>query len=164
MTADAEGARPRRIAVADLAGLVGERLGESGWHIVSQRQVDLFAEATGDNNPLHVDPVAAAAGPYGATIAHGFLTLSLVPALTAKAFGIDGAAALVNYGVNKVRFPAPLLVGRHVRLATRLAALEPAAGGVRLVLGFEIECRGSPRPVAVGETVLLVVTEEHADG
>lgn len=149
---------PLRLTIAELQARVGEPLGVSGWRPVTQHRVDLFADATDDHSPLHVDPQAARDGPYGATVAHGFLTLSLVPALTAEVFDVADAAAFVNYGVNRVRFPAPLLVGSRVRLSTRLTAIEPGPAGPRLVLGFEIHAEGSEKPVAIGETVVLVVT------
>jgi acyl dehydratase len=145
----------RAITLAELPGLVGTTLGESGWHTVTQAAVDAFAEATGDHAWLHVDAERAKAGPYGGTIAHGFLTLSLVAALTEEAFTVTDAAFLVNYGVNRVRFPAPLPVGSRVRLTTALNAIEESAAGPRLVLGFEIRAEGAAKPAAIGETVLL---------
>lgn len=147
----------RRIALAGLPALVGSVLGESGWRAITQDAVNEFAEATGDRSWLHVDPERARTGPYGGTIAHGFLTLALVPALTGEAFTVTDAAFLVNYGVNKVRFPAPLPVGSRVRLSTTLNAIEESAAGPRLVLGFEIRAEGAPKPAAIGETVLLAV-------
>jgi acyl dehydratase len=147
----------RRIALKELPALVGTTLGESGWRTVGQDAVNAFADATGDHSWLHVDPERARTGPYGGTIAHGFLTLALVPALTGEAFTVTDAAFLVNYGVNKVRFPAPLPVGSRVKLTTTLNAVEESAAGPRLVLGFEIRAEGAPKPAATGETVLLAV-------
>jgi acyl dehydratase len=149
----------KSIGVAELPGLVGQELGRSTWHVISQKQVDLFAEATGDDAWIHVDPERARSGPYGGTIAHGFLTLSLIPALTAEAFTLEGAGVLVNYGINRVRFPAPLKVGSQVQLATTLNGIEDSPAGKRLALGFEIRAEGFDRPVAVGETVVLVAAE-----
>ncbi len=97
--------KPARIGLAELEGLVGRQLGSSRWHRISQQEIDKFAEATGDFQPIHVDPQAARNGPYGKTIAHGFLTLSLVASLTPEAFEITDAQSLINYGVNRVRFP-----------------------------------------------------------
>lgn len=150
----------RRIALADLPALVGTVLGESGWRTITQAAVDAFADATGDHSWLHVDPERARTGPYGGTIAHGFLTLALVPALTGEAFTVADAAVLVNYGVNKVRFPAPLPVGSRVRLSTTLNAIEESTAGPRLLLGFEIRAENAPKPAAIGETVLLAVRHD----
>lgn len=146
---------PRRLALGDLPALVGTPLGQSGWHDITQDRIDAFAEATGDRAWIHVDPARAATGPFGGTIAHGFFTLSLIPVLTGEIFTITDAAALVNYGVNRARFPAPLRVGARVRMSTTLAGLEESPAGPRLVLGFEMVADSGGRPVAVGETVLL---------
>jgi acyl dehydratase len=153
-------ARPA-YSLADLRGMIGKTLGTSGWHVVTQSQIDLFAEATGDRAALHVDPVAAATGPYGRTIAHGFLTLSLVAPLTDEALAITGVSALVNYGTNRVRFPAPVLVDSRLRLTTTLNVLEEKPFGTLLTLGFEIEVEGQPRKAAIGETVLLAMPERR---
>src|SRR4051812_44494286 len=99
----------------DLRKAVGEQLGYSEWHTVTQEQINTFAEATGDHQWIHVDPEAAAKGPFGTTIAHGYLTLSLIPMLAAQVSRTDGARMGVNYGLNKVRFPAPVPVGSKVR-------------------------------------------------
>jgi acyl dehydratase len=152
----------KNITVRDLPALVGQELGRSSWHAISQGQVNLFAGATGDYAWIHVDPERARTGPYGGTIAHGFLALSLVPALTAEAFALEGAGLLVNYGINRVRFPAPLKVGSQVQLTTTLNGIEDSAFGTRLALGFEIRVEGLDRPVAVGETVVLLAREDGA--
>jgi len=156
-------AEPNRYTLADLPGLVGQPLGQSGWRRVVQRDIDLFAEATGDHAALHVDPEAARRGPYGRTIAHGFLTLSLVAPLSAEAFAITGAGALVNYGVNRARFPAPLPEGTAVQLSTGLAELAQRPHGQLLTLDFEIRTEGGA-VVAVGQTVLLAMAEAGTDG
>ncbi|MGB3900659.1 MAG: MaoC family dehydratase [Mesorhizobium sp.] len=152
--------KPARIGLAELDGLVGRQLGSSRWHRISQQEIDKFAEATGDFQPIHVDPEAARKGPYGKTIAHGFLTLSLVASLTPEAFGITDAQSLINYGVNRVRFPAPLLEGERVMLTTSLVAVESRPAGKLLTLSFEIHPEGGSRPVAIGETLLLAVAQE----
>lgn len=151
---------PTRISLAELDGFVGRQLGSSRWHRITQREIDRFAEATGDFQPIHVDPEAAGKGPYGRTVAHGFLTLSLVASLTPEAFEITDARSLINYGVNRVRFPAPLPEGERVMLTTSLVAVEDRPVGKILTLAFEIRPEGSSRPVAVGETLLLVVAQE----
>jgi acyl dehydratase len=152
----------KNITVQDLPALIGQELGRSNWHAISQGQVNLFAEATGDHAWIHVDPERARTGPYGGTIAHGFLALSLVPALTEEAFALEGTGLLVNYGINRVRFPAPLKVGSQVQLTTTLNGIEDSSFGKRLVLGFEIRADGLDRPVAVGETVVLLAREDGA--
>ena len=152
--------KPTRIGLAELEGFVGRQLGSSRWHRVSQREIDKFAEATGDFQPIHVDPQAASKGPYGKTIAHGFLTLSLVASLTPEAFEITGVQSLINYGVNRVRFPAPLLEGERVMLTTSLVAVETRPAGKLLTLAFEIHSEGASRLVAIGETLLLAIALE----
>jgi acyl dehydratase len=154
-SADRNGTR-RVIEPADFPNLVGQELGRSAWHVITQTQIDRFADATGDHAWMHVDPERAKTSPFGGTIAHGFLTLSLVPALTEEAFTVAGDSMLVNYGVNRVRFPAPLKVDSRLRLTTRLNGIETSASGLRLALGFQIDIEGGERPAAVGETVLLV--------
>lgn len=135
---------------------MGQELGRSQWHTVTQEQVDLFAQATGDHAWIHTDPERARGGPFRGTVAHGFLTLALVPRLTEDVFTVAGGVFLINYGVNRVRFPAPLRVGSAVQLVTRLNGVEESAGGTRLLLGFEIVARGESRPAAAGETVVLL--------
>ncbi|WP_205648698.1 MaoC family dehydratase [Acuticoccus kandeliae] len=152
---------PREIRLAELPGLVGTRLGESPWHTITQADIDRFADATGDHAAIHVDPEASRAGPFGTTIAHGFLTLSLVAPLCARAFRLTDAAFLVNYGTNRVRFPAPVPSGARVRLEATLTAAEPRAQGTLLTLDFTMHLENSPRAAVVGETLLLVVAEGH---
>ena len=161
---ESDAATRNRIRIADLAGLVGQPLGRSDWHAVTQTAVDGFAEATGDKAWIHVDVDRAKASPFGGTIAHGFFTLALIPALTAEAFEIPDAAILVNYGVNRARFPAPLRVGRRVRLETTLNGLEAIPNGARLALGFTMAIDDELKPAAVGETVLMVLAEDPAHG
>lgn len=156
---DTVASRPR-YRLAELSAKVGQVLGESGWRTVSQREIDLFAEATGDFAPIHVDAEAARRGPYGQTVAHGFLTLALVAPLTEASFEIEEAGELINYGVNRCRFPAPLLSRSRVRLSTTLTSLEHRSRGTVLTLAFELSTDASGRPVAVGETLLLVIPRE----
>jgi acyl dehydratase len=141
-----------------LAELVasGERdLGTSAWERIEQRQVDLFAEATHDHQWIHVDPAAAAQGPFGTTVAHGYLTLALLPYLVSQVLSVNDARMGVNYGTERVRFTAPVPVGSEVRLKARLLSAERRGEGVVYRLGVEIEIRGSEKPALVGEVVYL---------
>ncbi|WP_052850002.1 MaoC family dehydratase [Streptomyces avicenniae] len=147
-------AEPRIFASpADLRAAVGERLGTSDWLDVGQDRIDRFAAATGDHQWLHVDPVRAAAGPFGTTIAHGYLTLALLPALVPGLLHVAGARMAVNYGVNRVRFPAPLPAGSRVRATGRIAEVGDVPGGVQLTLAVTVERDGGERPVCAAETV-----------
>jgi len=139
--------------LASLQALVGQHLATSPWVIIDQRRIDLFAEATGDHQWIHVDPVRAAAGPYGTTIAHGFLTLSLLPELNARAMQIDDVKMSVNYGLNKVRFTAPVPAGSRLRGQIRLKAWEAIAGGAQLTTEITIEREGGDKPVCIAEAV-----------
>jgi acyl dehydratase len=146
--------QPRVFAsLDDLRDAVGEQLGWTDWLEVDQRRIDLFAEATGDHQWIHVDPGRAADGPFGTTIAHGYLTLSLIPALTPRLFLVEGVTMGVNYGVNKVRFPAPVPVGSRLRATAVIADVTEAGGGVQLVTKVTIEREGGDKPVCVAETV-----------
>jgi len=139
--------------LASLQALVGQHLATSPWVTIDQRRIDLFAEATGDHQWIHVDPVRAAAGPYGTTIAHGFLTLSLLPELNARAMQIDDVKMSVNYGLNKVRFTAPVPAGSRLRGQIRLKAWEAIAGGAQLTTEITIEREGGDKPVCIAEAV-----------
>ncbi|AEW93281.1 MULTISPECIES: MaoC family dehydratase [Streptomycetaceae] len=140
-------------SVEELRAAVGEDLGPSPWLPVEQKRVDLFAEATGDHQWIHVDPEKAARGPFGGTIAHGYLTLSLIPALMPELMRVEGVRMGVNYGVNKVRFPAPVPVGSHLRASARISEVTEVDGGVQLVTQVTIEREGGTKPVCVAETV-----------
>jgi acyl dehydratase len=141
---------PSLVALADS---VGQHLGYSAWHEIDQKKVDLFAEATGDHQWIHTDPERAARGPFKGTIAHGFLTLSLVPMLNADVYRVDGVRMAVNYGLNKVRFPAPLMVGSRVRGGVELVEVAPVEGGVQVVARVTVEVEDAPKPCCVAETV-----------
>jgi acyl dehydratase len=134
----------------------GEELGTSDWHEVTQEAIDAFADVTGDHQWIHVDPERARETPFGGTIAHGYYTLSLVPMLNQQIFGLEGFAFALNYGLDKVRFPAPLPVGSRVRMHARLAALEEIAGGVQIKVVATFEREGGDKPVCVAETVARV--------
>ena len=135
----------------------GEReLETSAWHPVEQRSIDLFAEATGDHQWIHVDPEAAAAGPFGGTIAHGYLSLSMLPMLMSEVLSVEGARMGVNYGIERVRFTAPVPTGSEVRLHAKLLSAERRGEGVLYRVGVQIEIRGSEKPALVGEVLYLV--------
>jgi acyl dehydratase len=140
-----------------LAELSGEELGTSDWLEIDQERVDLFADATGDHQWIHVDVERAAAGPFGGTIAHGYLTLSLVPFLGAQVFSLETPGAKLNYGVNKVRFPSPVRVGSRVRSHVALGEVTDLPTGKQLTLRHTIEIEGQPKPACVAETVVLLL-------
>ena len=139
--------------LADLAALAGQDIGSSDWLSIEQSRIDLFAQATGDHQWIHVDPVRAAAGPFGAPVAHGFLTLSLLPTLFESGFGIDDVRMGVNYGLNRVRFVSPVRVGSRVRGRFKLLSYEPLDGGAQLTVQATIELEGADKPACVAETV-----------
>jgi acyl dehydratase len=136
-----------------LVSCVGERLGASDWLTIDQGRIGTFAEATGDHQWIHVDPTRAEGGPFGRTIAHGYLTLSLLPHLVAQIYRVDGVRMAVNYGLNRARFPHPVPVVSRLRAASRLAAADAIADGVQVVLVSTIEIDGAPKPACVAETV-----------
>jgi acyl dehydratase len=132
---------------------VGTDLGHSEWVLIDQRRIDTFADATGDHQWIHVDPERAASGPFGTTIAHGYLTLSLVPLLAGEIVKVKGVRMGVNYGVNKVRFPASVPVDSRLRASVRIAAVEDVTDGVQVTSVVTIEREGGDKPVCVAETV-----------
>jgi acyl dehydratase len=143
-------------SIDDLRTAVGTDLGSSDWVDIDQQRIDLFADATGDHQWIHVDPERAAAGPFGTTIAHGFLTLSLLPHLEEGLLDVAGTTMGVNYGLNKVRFPAPVPVGSRVRAHVRLLSVDDVPSGVQVVKQVTIEREGSDKPVCVAESVSRV--------
>jgi len=142
--------------LAELGALVGRELGVSDWITVGQDRIDRFAEATGDRQWVHVDPVRAAAGPYGGTVAHGFLTLSLLPAMMASAFELSDCRMAMNYGLDKLRFPAPVPQGSRLRGRFKLLDCRPLDGGPGVQLRFEaaMEREGGDKPVCVAESLI----------
>ncbi len=135
----------------------GEReLGTSEWHTIEQRHIDLFAEATGDHQWIHVDPDAAAQGPFGTTIAHGYLSLSMLPMLLSEVISVEGARMGINYGIDRVRFTAPVPSGSDVRLHAKLLSGEPRGEGVLYKVRVQIEIKGAEKPALVGEILYLV--------
>ncbi|WP_425261188.1 MaoC family dehydratase [Rubrivivax sp. RP6-9] len=137
----------------DLQAEVGHTLAVSDWIAVEQERIDRFAEATGDHQWIHVDPARAAAGPFGAPIAHGFLTLSLLPLMGDSAFAIDDVRMGVNYGLNRVRFPHPVRAGSRVRGHFKLQKYEPLEGGAQLTVEVTMEIEGVDKPACVAESV-----------
>jgi acyl dehydratase len=138
----------------ELKALAGTDLGHTGWLEITQERVNAFADATDDHQWIHVDREKAAAGPFGRTIAHGFLTLSLVIPLFGELAAVIGVSMGINYGLNKVRFPAPVPVGSKIRLAAQMGAVEDAGvNAVQAVVDFTIEVEGSEKPACVAQGV-----------
>lgn len=140
-------------SLAAFAGVVGERLGRSEWHTVTQDQVNRFADATGDHQWIHVDVAKAEQGPYGGPIAHGFLTLSLIPVLGLETYRVEGLSMGINYGLNKVRFPHPVKVGAKIRGNAELVDITDVPGGKQAVVRWTIEIDGEKKPACVAEFV-----------
>ncbi len=138
----------------ELKALAGTDLGQTGWLEVTQQRIDTFADATGDHQWIHVDIERAAAGPFGTTIAHGYLTLSLVIPLFGELLEVKGVSMGINYGLNKVRFPAPVPAGSKIRLAARFGAIEDAGvNAVQAMVDFTIEVEGSEKPACVAQAL-----------
>ena len=145
-------------SVDEFAAMKGEVLGASEWVPVTQEQINLFADATGDHSWIHVDPERAAAGPFGATIAHGLMTLSMVQDLARQMWQVEGISMIVNYGFNKVRFPAPVAAGSRVRARLALAGVEPAGPGAwQATIGVTVEVEGGTKPAVASELLLRMV-------
>ncbi|HEX2576722.1 MAG TPA: MaoC family dehydratase [Aquihabitans sp.] len=140
--------------IAGLKDLVGTHLGHSDYLEITQERVNLFAEATGDHQWIHVDPERAKAeSPFGGPIAHGYLTLSLGPVLAPQIMRVEGIKMGVNYGAGKVRFPSPVPVGARLRLGAELTAVEDIPGGAQVYMTFTFECEGAPKPSCVSEII-----------
>ena len=144
---------PTVIDVAELESKVGEHLGYSGWTAITQERINLFADATADHQWIHVDPERAKTGPFGGPIAHGYLTLSLIPGLLGEVFAVQGISMGVNYGANKVRFPSPVPVGAELRMGMTLAGVEEVAGGYQVTLDAVLEVKDAPKPSCVAQVV-----------
>lgn len=142
----------------EMRAKVGEELGVSDWHDVTQRDVDAFADVTGDDQWIHTDPARATQTPFGGTIAHGYYTLSLHPRCAAQIVLFEGFAFAVNYGLNKVRFPAPLPVGNRVRMRAQLVGVEDVVGGAQITMKLTFEGEGALKPVCVAEQLTRVYT------
>ncbi len=137
---------------------LGQELGVSEWHEVTQAAIDEFAEITGDDQWIHVDPERAKDTPFGGTIAHGYYTLSLAPRFSYAMFSLDGFAFGVNYGLNKVRFPAPMPVGGKLRMRARLTEVEEISGGLQITTELTFEREGGEKPVCVAQSLARVYT------
>lgn len=155
---DLEETAPEVLSFDEYAARVGREIGVSIWRTISQEDVDDFARLTGDDQWIHVDPARAASGPFGATIAHGYLTLALIPHLLTTVYRLTGVRSRINFGLNRVRFPAPVPVGSRVRARVRLLELTPRGDDLQAVSEVVIEIEGSDRPACVAETVTLIVT------
>lgn len=150
---------PRRISgIAELKTLVGQPLGTSPWFTIDQERIDRFADATLDHQWIHLDSERAEReSPYGATVAHGYLTLSMLPHLRDLTYQVSGLSASINYGLGKVRFPAPVRSGSRIRAAFTLNSLQVRSdGGAAIVVAAEIETEGEDRPACVAETIGLL--------
>jgi acyl dehydratase len=140
-------------SVDELKSLIGKHLGFSDYRTITQEQVNIFADATGDHQWIHIDVERAKAGPFGGPIAHGYLTLSLGPVFLPQIFGVEGVAMGVNYGTNKVRFPSPVPVGSNLRAGVKLLNVEDVTGGVQVTLETTFEVEGAKKPSCVAEVV-----------
>ena len=145
------------LTLKELAGSGERDLGTSPWVKIEQKQVDLFADATGDHQWIHVDPEAAKAGPFGGTIAHGYLSLSLLPALLGDVIRVPDAQMGVNYGIDRVRFTSPVPTGSEVRAHARLLSADPKGDGILYKVGVQIEIKGQEKPAMVGEVLYLAL-------
>jgi acyl dehydratase len=141
----------------EITSALGEPLGPSEWLTMEQERVDAFADATGDHQWIHVDVERAASGPFGGTVAHGYLTLSLIPQFTAEVMALETPGAKLNYGVNKVRFPTPVPVGKRIRATATIKELSDVPAGKQLVTQYVVEVEGEGKPACVAETVVLLL-------
>ena len=144
-------------SLADFVAAKGEQLGYSDWHEVTQAQVSAFADATGDHQWIHVDPERAAAGPFGTTIAHGFLTLALLPVLTKEIYRVENLTMAVNYGLDRVRFPAPVPVGSRIRAGATLRDVKESSLGQLTYSQVTVEVEGQSKAACIADTVTLLV-------
>ncbi len=142
--------------VEELRSLVGQELGVSGWHEVTQEAIDAFAEVTGDHQFIHVDVERARQTPFGGTIAHGYYTLSLGPGLAAQVFTLEGVAMALNYGLDRVRFPEAMPIGGRVRARVEVAAADEIPGGAQVTFRYTFEREGGEKPVCVADTLARV--------
>jgi acyl dehydratase len=146
----------KELTLAELEGAAGLELEPSDWVTIEQRAIEQFADATGDHQWIHVDPEKAAQGPFGTTVAHGYLSLSLLPGLLGSMLSVTDARMGINYGTEKVRFTSPVPSGSRVRLKARINSAERRGEGVLYHVGAEVEIEGSEKPAMVGEVVYLV--------
>jgi acyl dehydratase len=144
-----------KLTLSELEASGERKLGASDWHEITQEQIDQFAEATGDHQWIHVDPEAAANGPFGTTVAHGYLTLSMLPMLLSEVVSVSDAVMGVNYGTEKIRFTSPVPSGSRVRLHAKLVRAERRGPSVVWTVGVQIEIEGKEKPALVGEVVYM---------
>lgn len=142
--------------IDDIKARIGQELGVSDWDDVTQEKIDAFADATGDHQWIHVDPERAAQTPFGGTIAHGYYTLSLAPQFSYGLYKVENVAFALNYGLNKVRFPAPLPVGSRVRMRAAIASVDDIPGGIQMATALTFEREGGEKPVCVAETLVRI--------
>ena len=142
----------------EIESAVGEEIGTTDWVEITQERVDQFADATGDHQWIHVDVEKAEAGPFGGTIAHGYLTLSLIPWLSSQVFALETPGAKLNYGVNKVRFPNPVRVGSQVRATVSVGGVTDVPAGRQLTMKYVVSIDGQDKPACVAETVVLLLS------
>jgi len=145
-------------SVDELAKAVGEEIGPTDWLTIDQKRVNLFADATGDHQWIHVDLQRAASGPFGGTIAHGYMTLALIPWFASQLFMLETRGAKLNYGINKVRFPSIVKVGARIRCSCSVAEVTPHPAGTQLVMRYSIDIEGEAKPACVAETVVLLLS------
>lgn len=143
--------------IDELAAAEGDSLGTTDWVAIDQARIDTFADATGDHQWIHTDPLRAASGPFGSTIAHGLLTLSLLPVLTHELYRVDNITMAVNYGFDKVRFMAPVPSGSRIRATSTIASVTRVQGGVQAKMTTTIEIEGSAKPACVAESIARFV-------
>lgn len=148
-------AEPRKVQYDELESLVGQEIGVSDWHVIDQDRVNLFADATGDHQWIHID-VERATKEMGSPIAHGYLTLSLLPMLSAEVLRVEGVTRGINYGSDKVRFTNMVPVGSKVRLRQALKSVTPKAGGKQMIVESTIEIDGQERPACVAEAISVI--------
>ena len=145
--------------ISGFAEVLGKHLGYSEWHTVTQAQIDQFADATGDHQWIHVDARRASTGPYGSTIAHGYLTLSLIPLLVKQIYAVSGLDMQVNYGLDKLRFPSAVRVDSRIRAGAELINFEVTGNRGRATVRVTVEIEGSDRPACVADTVAVMVSD-----
>ncbi|MBJ8348423.1 MaoC family dehydratase [Antrihabitans sp. YC2-6] len=144
-------------SIAEFAAAEGTDLGTTEWLTVDQKRIDTFAEATGDHQWIHVDPEKAAAGPFGTTIAHGLLTLSLLPIFVHQLYSVDGVAMAINYGLNKVRFITPVPAGSRLRASAIVGPVAQVSGGVQAQINVTIELEGAAKPACIAESIVRLI-------
>lgn len=143
--------------VEEFRAAAGQVLGSSDWVLIDQARIDAFANATNDHQWIHVDRERARSGPFGETIAHGLLTLSLIPSMNGEIYRVDGTRLAVNYGYNRIRYPAPVAAGSRVRGTTALVSVEDVPGGVQAVVSTTVEMQGASKPACVAEGVVRLM-------